>query len=477
MHVAIVGAGFSGTLLALRLLECGPPALRLTLLEQRATAGRGVAYSTPAAYHLLNVRAGQMSCRVDDPDHFCRWLQAHDPECAGAALPSLRPAFIGRAVYGRYLQAQLEAARAEHGARLQLRCSVEVAALLPAADGPEVKDRSAGWRLLAADGSVVCLAQHVVLALGHLPATAIPPPRWAAAATGHYHHDPQRPGLAAQLRGAGPILLWGLGLTMVDTYLALRAAGHSAPVLAIARRGQAPQAHRDGLSPRPWQPPPAADGPLSLTALVRQVRADAAATAAAGGDWRQVIDGLRPHTPGLWQGLGAQAQARFLRHVRPFWDSHRHRLAPAVAQQLQAAQARGMLRLSAARLMAVTPSSEGLSVRLRARRGGEESLACAAIVNCTGSVYDYRRAATPLLQQLLDRGLVQPHVLAPTLALGLHADAQGAVLQRDGRRSTTLHLLGPSRLGSCLESVAVPELRQQAWALAGTLLQPEARAD
>lgn len=89
-HVAIIGGGFAGTLLAINLVRHGGP--RATLIERHAgQLARGVAYSAAHADHLLNVRAGNMSALRDDPDHFVRWLQARG---AGAPRPSSRAGFM-----------------------------------------------------------------------------------------------------------------------------------------------------------------------------------------------------------------------------------------------------------------------------------------------------------------------------------------------------------------------------------------------
>ncbi|WP_051380313.1 hypothetical protein [Bradyrhizobium sp. WSM1743] len=49
---------------------------------------------------------------------------------------------------------------------------------------------------------------------------------------------------------------------------------------------------------------------------------------AEGGDWRGVIDGLRPYTQRLWRELSPISKRRFLEHARAWWDVHRHRMAP-----------------------------------------------------------------------------------------------------------------------------------------------------
>ena len=73
--IAIVGDGFTGSLLALHLLQRCRSGDRIYLIERNAQFGRGLAYSTGNPNHLLNVRAGNMSAYSDQPDHFVEWLR------------------------------------------------------------------------------------------------------------------------------------------------------------------------------------------------------------------------------------------------------------------------------------------------------------------------------------------------------------------------------------------------------------------
>ena len=96
-HILIIGGGASGTILAAHLLRNGPPGLQLTLVERRERLGRGIAYDTPHASHLLNTRVGAMSAFADMPDHFHDWLAAQE-------TPADREAFVPRHLYAAYLE-------------------------------------------------------------------------------------------------------------------------------------------------------------------------------------------------------------------------------------------------------------------------------------------------------------------------------------------------------------------------------------
>jgi uncharacterized NAD(P)/FAD-binding protein YdhS len=131
------------------------------------------------------------------------------------------------------------------------------------------------------------------------------------------------------------VVLIGTGLTMVDTVQSLLDAGHRGPFRAISRRGLLPRVHA------PTQPLPLGVEELphttSVARLTRWLRHRLEQAEARDIDWRAVIDGLRPHVQDLWRRLPVRERARFLRHLRPYWDVHRHRTAPEIAQFIERA--------------------------------------------------------------------------------------------------------------------------------------------
>jgi len=103
--VAIVGSGFSGTLVATQLLlNAGVQRLRVVLFERAASRfARGLAYGTRCFAHLLNVPAEKMSAFIEDQQHFLRWAERH-------ALNVQEDSFVPRLVYGAYLSDVLDEA-------------------------------------------------------------------------------------------------------------------------------------------------------------------------------------------------------------------------------------------------------------------------------------------------------------------------------------------------------------------------------
>lgn len=452
--VVVIGGGFSGTLTAAHLLRgARAGALRVVLVERGGSWGRGVAYGTSSDAHLLNVPAGQMSAFADDPDDFLRFARRHDPSVPPGA-------FLPRRLYGAYLEHVLRQAEASapEGVTLCLRRgeAVDVEAvpgITRARVTLDTGERIHGDRVVLAGGNAAPADPA-----GSYPALRESP---------RYVSDPWAPGA---LDGIGPddeVLLIGTGLTMVDVVVELRARGVAAPMTAVSRRGLLPQPHRvPGGPAAPCLVPGIEEGPATARAYLRSVRSRVEEVADQGGDWRDVIAALRPRTPLLWDALPPRERARFLRHVRPYWESHRHRAAPEPFAVVRDLVERGRLRIRTGRLANLSAGSGGVAAGVRLRGTGRtEPIRAAHAINCTGPQCDVRRVGTPLVAALLRRGLARPDPLhlgwdtAPDLAL------RGA----GGEPSRVLYYVGPLLRAAYWESTAVPELRVHAARLAASL--------
>ena len=435
-HVVIVGGGFSGTLMAINLFRFGGP--RTTLIERTPTRlARGIAYGTAHPSQLLNVRAAAMSAFPDDPTHFTRWLAGQEGEAAPAAPAPA--AFVARATYGAYLRETLAETRAAAGDRLAI-----VADEVLAIDRPDgtIRLRLKSGGMLAADA--------VVLALGNLPPHAPPGIDPAALSPDVYLHNPWTQDPAAGLTPDDRVVLVGSGLTAIDMALQLDAAGFAGEILALSRRGLSPRRHVDGGAPVAG----AGDTPdRPLSALVAQLRADA-----EGRGWRAAVDALRPVTQRWWARTDDATRGRFLRHLRPFWDVHRHRLAPAVADRIDALVAAGRLTFAAGKIASVeaVPGRVRLHWRPRGQDGQVETVA-RRIINCTGPQGDVLRSDEPLLRQLIGAGMIRPDALR----LGIDVDDGSHVIDADGHAQPAVYCVGPMTRGSFWEIVAVPDLRRQ----------------
>ena len=77
VRVVVIGAGFTGTAVAVALLR-RPEELSVALVERSGSFGRGIAYATPDSQHLLNVPAGSMSALADVPDDLVAWADRRE---------------------------------------------------------------------------------------------------------------------------------------------------------------------------------------------------------------------------------------------------------------------------------------------------------------------------------------------------------------------------------------------------------------
>ncbi len=431
-HVAIVGGGFSGTLQAINLLRHDGP--RATLIERRLTPGVGLAYGEAAPDHVLNVRAANMSALPDEPDHFVRWLEARGQADAAHA-------FVPRLTYGVYLQELLAAAIERQPGRLEILraeavdCAVGDGVALQLADGRSVR------------------ADTAILAVGNLPPHH---PRGlnAAMAGDLYAADPWDEDATSGLTEADTVLILGTGLTMVDMVLKLDAEGFRGRMLALSRRGLLPHRHGEPVAFAPIEDRPA---PVASW-LVRGVRERAGVVG-----WRNAVDELRRFTTPLWRAADDVTRERFLRHLRPWWDIHRHRIAPEVAERLAALVTQGRLTVASGKTLSFEPGERAMLATFR-RRGEDqaETLSVRRVINCTGPQGDLFSTRDPLLRSLTQRGLIRPD----PLRIGIDVDAAARTLAADGTANERLYAIGPMTRGASWEIVAVPDIRVQVWTVA-----------
>lgn len=469
--IAIIGAGFSGAMVAAHLLRRPPSGPTTIVLVERTGAGvGGVAYGTTSPSHVLNVPAGRMSAFDDDPGHFLRWAQRRDGSVTGGS-------FVPRMTYRQYLADLLDesTAAARPDVRL-LRVAAEATLVRPVDGGAPTSTR-----IEFADGGQI-IADRTLLAIGNLP-PADPPFASAEFRRGpHYARDAWG-GDALDVAADQPVLLLGTGLTMLDMALALRDRGHQAPIYALSRRGLLPQAHRESATPPPaFERPSDLDRwPASATGMCRALRAHVKAAAARGIDWREVVTSIRHDTPALWRRLGHDERRRFLRRLRPYWETHRHRSAPATDRVIQGMIASRQLRVIAGHLVAVREQRQDVELAIAQRVPGSHAgekrgerrvhdprptlLHVGKVINCTGPNTDIATVEDPLMRNLHRLGLIRPDALG----LGIDSDERGAVIDAHGRASERLFIVGPLRKGSLWENTAVPELRVESKAMAQRL--------
>ncbi|WP_460143391.1 FAD/NAD(P)-binding protein [Pseudomonas sp. S3_B08] len=456
--ILIIGGGLSGTMLAVQLLRL-PGQRKILIIEPRAELGRGEAYSAVELGHTLNGNAARMSVDPDNPDDLTQWLTAHIagggwPESAEQDVP-VSELFPPRGLFGVYVQQRLAEARAVgalQGSTVEHIC----------AEAVDLQSDSGSTQLTLSDGRILRGSQ-AVLATGMFPAARTPQTQSSglnAAAL-----DPRDVAAMRELDPQSTVVIIGSGLTMVDAVVSLEQAGHRGPIEVFSRHGLLPHVRRQ---PPAWVDFLAADHSIRTPRqLVRELRRHCRDAIAQGIDWQAPLDTVRAHIARLWSQATDVQRRQFVRHVRPWWESHHHRSPPLSAELIERLHKEGRLRIHAASFKGIEPGAgDAVTIRIRARGETETGVVSgAALINSSGIEYDWRRVARPLPQQLLARGLVRPG----PLALGISAK-DGAVVDAEGRVSSQLFAMGPPLRGMWWESTAVTDVAAQAKALAGRLV-------
>ena len=452
--ITIIGGGFSGTMTAVNLARLSQRPLQITLINQPGPAGRGLAYGTRRPEHLLNVAARNMSAFPDLPDHFLQWLRTRS-EYESAPDPELRERFIPRQIYGDYLRGLMQQylQQAEKPVQEQPR-------LVEAEAVDVVPERHHAWVHLA-DGRRVW-TEKVVLATGHEAPAGFP-------GSAELHDHPAWVGnpwqaWADRLPAAGgTAVLLGAGLTTVDAILTLLTLGWSGPIHVVSRNGWLPNAHFRGIENPEFPPPGINLAALGLRGLLALLEEHCARLRGLGANPAIVVDKLRPHTQRIWRNFTLAEKREFVRVHAARWNVLRHRIPAESHARVAAARDSGQVQVHPAAIVRV--AADGQQVRVRLSNGA--SLAGDLVINATGPQTKFSNPSSALMRNLLDRGLVAPD----DLEMGLRADDDHTVIDREGRRSNLLLALGPLLRGTLWETIAVPELRGQARRVAETILE------
>lgn len=453
-RVAIVGGGFTGAAVAVRLSRAATQPLDIAIIEPRRKLGGGLAYDNSDPDHRVNGSAELLVLFPDDFRAFARWFTqsggyARDPE---ALWPASGVTYVRRSEVARWMQELLEAEMTRKDSSTRIRHLRNRATHI---------DRArAGWRLQL-DAGTALDAETVILALAgqapDLPRGVLP----ETAALPGFVCDPFNSAELSRVPAKGSVLLIGSGLTSADVVATLHRQGHRGTITVVSRRGLRPSPAGEApdvgaLIARLAQPVPRFlrrhGQDLGLMAAFRALRADIAAAAAAGRDLKQPFDDARDAASRLWPSFTNAEKARFLRHLKPWYDTLRYRMVPQTGAVLAQLEATGRLDARAARLLSVAPVAEGrFEVRLRPRGGPEETLSFDMVINCTGPK---SFGADPFFGSLLSGG----HACADRFGLGLEVDDMGRVICAQGRAQGDLRAYGLICRAHFGDMTAIPQI-------------------
>ncbi len=452
-RVAVIGGGLSGTLLSIYLLQSEKTPLDIRLWEKKPERlARGLAYQKEYDKVPLNVRAEKMSLFADRPGHFAEWIKQQAATYGLSDAETDPKAFLPRSIFGDYLRAQLEEAKAANHIHGYSESGCEAVAI-------EKKEET--WLLKSEtheeEADIVVLATGL-FAPGNPP--GLPPeilnhPQYTA--------NPWQENAVKNLPADAEVLLLGSGLTAFDQLLGLRHNAHSGQIHLLSRRGLLPREH-SGNGVHYFEKEELfryVSSPLTLLRYIRSVLLEKGEE-----NWTAVIDALRPYTATIWSSWDAFGRGQFLRHVRPWWEVCRHRIPQVSQQAMHTLLENDQLQLHSGRILSATLQADHFEVHyLDRHRRQAASFRVTHIINCTGPGNYSGSITHPLTLDLLEKGLA----CRDEHGLGLLTDESGRLSDAAGQSISTLYTLGSPRKATIWESTALHEIRGQAAALAALL--------
>ena len=426
--VAIIGSGFSGTLTAIHLAQ-SPAAetlLDIYLIDPRGSFGPGLAYAPPSERFKLNVRAKAMGAFPDDVEGFYRWARER--------YPSTSPDdFSPRRLYGEYLSELLDHATSQTDGHTVRRIHDEAIDI-------DRNEPSGQWDVTLRNGTKLTV-DACVLAIGNLMQTATNSEESTTA-----FRQPFNPSSYEGISSCQDVFILGSSLTAVDVILECEGRGFNGNYTVLSRHGRFPRAHESLPASATARLPEDWDTRGSARALVETIRAESRRL----GSSQPVFDAMRPKMQSMWRHFSLAERKRFIRHVRPIWDTHRHRIPAEHASVIERLQSSHRLQIVAGRLLECVHREGALTVSFRARGSHQET--CTRVFDgafiCAGPEGDLSKTTHPLARRLVERQLLLPG----PLKLGGFIPEQ----------NEALWLIGPLQRESHWEITAVRELREEA---------------
>ncbi len=457
--IAIIGGGVSGAGVAFHLARSGIAAPgHLIVFEPRAKLGAGLAYDTPDPAHRVNVPAARMSLLPDDLGHFQRWIEENDGLAGDEeALSADGHLFPRRAVFGDYVNAVVQPL-VESGAITHIARKVV-----------DVRRRNGRWLISDEDGRRL-EADIVVIATSHPAPT---PPQSLSEALGSHPRfiaDPTLPDALDAIGADDSVLIVGNGLTSADVVASLGLRGHRGAITAISRRGLRSRGHARVTQELygDFVGTPA----RTAVELLRKVRSTIREAEAEGRSWHAVIDQVRGQGRGIWRALPVVERKRIVRHLRPYWDVHRFRIAPQVEEASEGAIRTGRLEILAASVDSTHVDGEAIDCVLRLSHSDTRiERRFDAVVVTTGPGHRGILGSQGWIAELAESG----HVALDPTGLGLACTLTSQALGPAGEVTPSLYISGPLARGTFGELMGMPQVAEHALFVAEQVAEEAAR--
>lgn len=448
--IAIIGGGFSGTLIAIHLLN-GSKNVSVKLINCNYNAPLGPAYSTKQIEHLLNVPAGKMSAFPDQPGHFINWLKKQSA-FKHLITDTIEQEFIPRLIYGFYLN---DITKEDFSNKQFERITAKAI---------NVNLANKEYEIILDNHSSI-QAEQLVLAVGNfLPAN----PKIKNVAffgSRNYFQNPWTTDYLENLSSNNPILLIGSGLTMVDCVLSLKKNNFAGKIVAVSPRGYSPESH---IKTSTYPDFYIEIENKELSELFKIIRRHITIAKEKNMHWQSVIDAVRPYVQKIWISLSQKDRQQFVSHLRHIWGVARHRLPKKIYDIIDDLKEKGQLEIIGGRLQNIIQQNNIINVDILLRKNiSIRTIQVARVVNCTGPQENYAELNDELIKNLLDKKLITTN----KLNIGIQALPDGRVLNAEGEVSKKIYTIGSSLRAVLWETTAIPELRVQASAIAKQIIE------
>ena len=447
--IAIIGAGFSGTMTAVNLIrsEIGP--VKIILIDKGQYISKGVAYKPYSKNHLLNVTASKMSAFSTESEHFLNWLMKHS-DYSGINREILSNSFLPRHVYGKYLEVIWK--ETLQNANTNIEIDIVDSLVL------DIEIISEKYFLSLENGKTIESDLCVIATGNHLPRN----PSINNADfynSNKYFQNPWDGNSVNNVDKSFPVLIIGNGLTMVDTVIGLLENGFDNNIISVSPNGFNILPHRHSGTKYDALVREMNDDP-TFSEIVKLFNKHIKIVKQFGLSAEPVIDSIRPFTQGIWQKMNLQEKKTFMSRFRHLWGVARHRIPLHLHEKIQHLRIENKLHIHAGKLIDITDRGSSAEVLFyNKRKRVLENIHVSRVINCTGPESDLSMLKNSFLNRSLEKGIIAQD----ELKLGINADPNTfQVINKNNIKHIHLFVMGTNLRGILWESTAVNELRSQA---------------
>lgn len=455
--IGIIGAGFTGTMTAIQLIEKSSAALKIVLINERESLNKGIAYNPYSEKHILNVITGKMSAYSDKPDHFLDWIMAR-PDFLEKDKTLIANSFLPRKIYGEYLceiwQQALKTA-AEKKITVEVIDSFVI----------DLDTSDTGVSLWLDNDATFSVDECIIASGSNIPRNPVIKNKTFYQSK-NYFQNPWKIESVKDTKKNTAVLIIGNGLTMVDTVLGLLEQGFKGEIFSISPNGFNILPHRHNGLKYTKLTEELSEG-LHLFELVKLVNKHIRMVREYGVSAEPIIDSLRPHTQKIWRSFSEKDKELFMFRLRHLWGVARHRIPLHSYDKIQQLRFDGKLHINSGKIIDMNETEKGIQIDyFDKKEHARKNIQVSRVINCTGPETDFLNLDKSFLKNCVLKGIL----VQDNLKLGISTNIDTfQVIDAKGELHRNLFTLGSSLKGELWESTAVNELRGQADKLAEQL--------